>query len=356
MPSVSHLTIRGFKSISAMERFELGSLNILIGANGAGKSNLLDVFRMLAAMPGRRFQIFVAQQDGPEGLLFQGSKNTEEIEIECAFGSAAYSASFSAVGRHLVFTRETTAGTWLGSGHYESNLAAPELTEGNPYVRALRDAMSEWTVYQFHDTATNSPIRQAQPVRDNLRLHPSGGNIAPFLRHIREKHPDNYRRIVESVRLAAPYFDDFLYREDPGERVDLEWSERDIDHKEPLTQRQLSDGTLRFVCLSTLLNQPIHLQPDPILIDEPELGLHPYALALVAEMIKAASSARQVLVSTQSSDLVSEFEPEDIVTVSRRNGESVFERLEAEPLKDWLEEYALGELWRMNVVGRSPSR
>ena len=355
MPSVSHLTVRGFKSISALERFELGSLNVLIGANGAGKSNLLDVFRMLAAMPGQRFQVFVAQEDGPEALLFRGPKNTDQIRIECAFGDAAYGASLAAAGRNLIFTRETAAGTWLGSGHYESSLDAQEQSEGNPYVRVLRETMSEWRVYHFHDTATNSPIRLARQMRDNLRLHPDGGNLAPFLRHIREKHPDNYRRIVESVRLAAPYFDDFLYRDDPGQLVDLEWSERG-DPDTVWGQRQLSDGTLRFICLSTLLNQPIHLQPDPILIDEPELGLHPYALALVAEMIKAASSARQVLVSTQSADLVSEFEPEDVVTVSRRNGESVFERLEAEPLNEWLEEYALGDLWRMYVVGRSPSR
>ena len=202
MPSVSHLTVRGFKSISALERFELGSLNVLIGANGAGKSNLLDVFRMLAAMPGRRFQVFVAREDGPEALLFRGPNHTDEIGIECAFSDSAYSASLAAVGRHLVFTRETAAGTWLGSGHYESNLEAPEIAEVNPFVRLIRETMSDWRVYHFHDTATNSRIRQAQPVRDNLQLHPSGANLAPFLRHIREKYPDNYRRIVESVRLA----------------------------------------------------------------------------------------------------------------------------------------------------------
>ena len=369
VPSVSSLTVRGFKSICRLKQFELGALNVFIGSNGAGKSNLLDVFRMAAAMAAGNLQLFVAQQDGPDAMLFRGRKHTNSVEIDLNFDDHGYSASLTAVGEHLVFLREqtrfATSANKLGSGHYESNLNALEKTEADLTAADLREAMPEWCVYHFHDTSTNSPIRQAQPVRDNLRLHADGANLAPFLRHLRERHPASFRRIVESIRLVAPYFDDFVYRkevmEDAGaadaeERVELEWFERELDRERPHGPRQLSDGTLRFICLATLLNQPAHFQPNPILLDEPELGLHPYAISLLAEMLQQASATRQILVSTQSADLVGEFAPEEIVTVARRDGRSVFERPNADALRDWLDEYTLGDLWRMNVVGDSPSR
>ena len=360
MPSVTHLTVRGFKSVSALDRFELGSLNVLIGPNGAGKSNLLDLFRMLAAMAHRRLQVFVAQEDGPEALLHRGRKHTPEMEIECAWGDQAYAVSLTDVGKHLVFAREQTryasATQWVGSGHYESDLGSDRSAEASLVARHLREAMSEWRVHHFHDTAVSSGMRQAQPVRDNLQLHADGSNLAPFLRHLRERHPDSYRRILDVVRLAAPHIDDFLYREEPGERVELEWLERGVEPGRTSGPRQLSDGTIRFICLATLLLQPIFMQPSTILIDEPELGLHPYALALLAELIKAAAESRQIVVSTQSVDLVNEFQPEDIVVVERRDGASTLNRLDSDELADWLEDHSLGELWMMNVFGGRPRR
>ena len=98
------------------------------------------------------------------------------------------------------------------------------------------------------------------------------------------------------------------------------------------------------------------MQPTTILIDEPELGLHPYAVSLVGALLRQARDARQVIVSTQSVDLISELDPADIVVVNRRNGESVFERLDPNRLRDWLEDYALGELWKMNILGGRPTR
>ena len=356
MPSASYLTVRGFKSIAALERFELDSLNVLIGPNGAGKSNLLDVFRMLVAMAGRRLQLFVAREDGPDALLHRGREHTSEMEIEIVFHNAAYRASLTAVGKHLVFTREETGVSWIGSGHYESDLEAVVRADGDPFARLLREAMSEWRVYHFHDTAISAGMRQAQPVRDNLQLHADGSNLAPFLRHIRERHPADYRQIVDTVRLAAPYLEDFLYREEPGERVELEWLQRDVESGRTFGPRQLSDGTIRFTCLATLLLQPVHMRPSIILIDEPELGLHPFALTLLAELLQAASEARQIVVSTQSADLVSEFEAKHVITVGRRDGRSEFDRPDEVQLREWLEEYAPGDLWRMNVIGGSPSR
>lgn len=354
MSDVSLLTVRGFKSIAGLERFEFGSLNVLIGPNGAGKSNLLDLFRMMGALARRRLQLFVAGEDGPDALLHRGRKHTPEMEVEVVSRELAYRAGLTAVGEHLVFSREETGFGWVGSGHYESELETKERAEENPFFRFLREAMSQWQVYHFHDTSLGAGMRQAQPVRDNLELHPDGSNLAPFLRHIRERHLDDYRRILHTVRLAAPYIDDFLYREEPGERVELEWLESEGEPGRICGPRQLSDGTIRFACLATLLLQPTHMQPSTILIDEPELGLHPAAITTLAALLKRASESRQVIVSTQSVDLLSEVGPDDVVVAERRDGASVFRRLDLDQLAEWLDEYSLGELWMMNTLGGRP--
>ncbi|MEX0803655.1 MAG: AAA family ATPase [Candidatus Binatia bacterium] len=360
MPQLSRLTVRGFKSIRALENFELRGLNVLIGANGAGKSNFIGLFRMLAELAERRLQLYVKEQDGPDALLFGTRKRTGQIEAEFYFARNGYRITLVPQGERLIFSREETwfAGDFantahsLGSGHEEAKL--PEVQD-DTFAPYIRPAIAGWRVYHFHDTSISAPVRQAQAVRDNLRLKPDAGNLAPFLRLLRERFPDHYRRIVETVRMVAPFFGDFVYREDWDERIDLEWFEAD-DPDTVRGPRQLSDGTLRFICLATLLLQPTQLQPDTILIDEPELGLHPYALAVLAGLLRQVTDGRQLIVSTQSGDLVNEFAPEDVVVVGRKEGGSVFERLDADRLTEWVQDYALGELWKMNVLGGRPMR
>ena len=359
MIRVDRVTVRGFKSIRALEDFELGDLTVLIGPNGAGKSNFLDLFRMGARIAEERLQIFVAERDGPDALLFGGAKRTDRIDAAFAFGADEYAFSLVPAGNRFVFDREeirsrnggATGLRAFGRGHEESR--SREADEG--FALYAGEAMAGWRAHHFADTGPTSRLRRAQPLRDNLRLHADGGNLAPFLRRLRERCPRAHRRIVEEVRAAAPFFGDFVYREDAGERVELEWSEADAPDR-TLGPRQLSDGTLRFVCLAALLLQPARFQPNPILIDEPEPGLHPHAIALLAELLRHASDTRQIVVSTQSADLVSELAPEDIVAVARRNGETVFERPDPEDLGEWLKDHSLGDLWKMYVVGEGPGR
>ena len=373
MPTLERLTVRGFKSIRSLEEFELRRLNVLIGANGSGKSNFLGVFQMLSRLAHGQLQRFVNEQGGADALLFGGARRTSSLDVELIFGRGSYRYRFSLepVGGAVAFVGEAVLpgvatfiddvapgtspsikrGTSFRGGRHEARVA--DLGRGE-FVSNVLPAIKGWRVYHVPDTSRDAHVRLPQPVRDNLSLKPNAANLAPYLRRLRERHPHHYRQIIDATRLAAPFLGDLIYRREVGERMDLEWSHVD-DPDTPLGPLQFSDGTLRFLCLATLLLQPTELQPQVILVDEPELGLHPLALASLAEMLRAASEARQVIVSTQSADLVSEFEPEDVVVVNRRDGESFFKRLEPDVLQDWLEEYSLGQLWKAEVIGGGPA-
>lgn len=355
---LERITIRGFKSIRHLEGFELGRLNVLVGANGAGKSNFISLFSMLAAMMAGRLQVFVAQSGGPDALLFGGRNRTRHVDVELAFGNNGYEFSLMPVSSHLIFTDEATRffGEWssprrqLGMGHYEAVL--PSVTE-DVFASYAQRAIAGWRIYHFHNTSVYAGVRQFQDVQDNLILKQDGSNLAPFLRLLRERYSDHYKSILATVRLAAPFLQDFVYRPGTAERVQLEWFEVG-DKDTPRGALQISDGTLRFILLVTLLLQPEHLRPTTIVIDEPEIGLHPYAITLLGALLSQASEVNQVIVSTQSVDLINEMDPKDIVVVDRKDGASVFERLDTERLRDWIRDYSLGDLWSMNIFGGRP--
>ncbi len=245
----------------------------------------------------------------------------------------------------------------LGCGHNESKIYTSRDQAGvmgGPGVYSyVYDAMSAWTVYHFHDTSATAAVRRSTSARDYERLRPDGSNLAAFLLRLRETSKASYESIRETVQLVAPFFDDFKLRPDADDgdtNLILEWTQKGSDY--PFHPSQLSDGTLRFMCLATAL-----LQPDPpstILLDEPELGMHPYAINVLAGLLHHAASRTQVIVSTQSTSLLDSVEVKDVVVVDRADHESKFSRLDDANLKDWLEEYTLGELWEKNVIGGRP--
>ena len=374
MALLDRITVQGFKSIRALEDFEIRPLNIMLGVNGAGKSNFLSLFRMLAEISDGRLQLFTKGEGGPDALMYGGRRRTVSIEVGLHFDSGRYCYRFSLepTASVISFASEhlrpgvadyldsnapgarpsTEFGTTWAGGHCEARLA--DIGRGE-FVSQVLPELKSWRVFHFQDVSRVAQVRLFSGARETLSLKSNAGNLAPFLISLRKHYPESYRRIVEAVRLAAPFFWDFVHRQDVDNKVELEW--REVE--DPETVRgpfQLSDGTLRFICLATLLLQPPHLQPNPILIDEPELGLHPYALTSLAEMLQRASESRQIIVSTQSADLISQFAPEDVVVVNREGPESVFQRLDSERLTDWLKEYTLGELWNMNILGGRPGQ
>lgn len=356
---ISKLVIKGFKSIESLE-LQMGSLNILIGANGAGKSNFIGFFRLIQNILDRNLQNYVGQAGGPDSVLHFGRKVTGALEGELYFGNNGYLFTLQPTAdNRLMFAREALwwnmKGDWHpGSGHFETRFA--DRGHHGMIWEHVVPAMRSWRVYHFHDTSSTALVKQLHGIGDNRFLRHDATNLAAFLLLLQTKHPEHYGRIVKTIRLVAPFFGDFLLRPSPFnvERIQLEWTEHGRDV--PFTASELSDGTLRFICLATVLLQPQELMPATILIDEPELGLHPFAVTILGGLMKSAAIENQLIVSTQSVELVNEFDLEDLIIVDKRGGTSTFARPDVQKLSEWLEEFSLGELWKKNILGGRPGR
>ncbi|MCH7558969.1 MAG: AAA family ATPase [Planctomycetes bacterium] len=339
--AISKLTIKGYKSIRNLEDFELRNINILIGPNGAGKSNFVSFFDFLLKFAERKesFDAYVQKQGGADRFLYLGPKTTHQITISFCFSPESEFSLYLDVTSDNRFVKSTPALPVKGS----SKKGVVEILD---FV--ITKIHKEWRIYHFHDTSNFAAVKRTCSKRDYEYLRPDASNLAAFLLFLKKKHESEYQHIRETVQLAAPFFDDFLLRDsldNPDETL-LEWRQKGSDY--PFHPSQISDGTLRFICLATALLQP--KPPSTILLDEPELGLHPSALAILAGLIQKASYRAQVIVSTQSAALIDHFQPEDIILVERKNDESVFSRPDTKKLKIWLEDYSLGDIWSRNII------
>ena len=358
MPGLEKITIKGFKSIKVLEDFELRPLNVFIGANGAGKSNFISVFTLLNQIVDKNLQTYVGKSGGPDTFLHYGRKVTESIFIKLWFADNGYECTLiPTLDDLMIFKNETVY--FQGGGHpapYSELLGATHketlLYSKDRVAKYVRNAMKSWKVYHFHDTSETAAAKQLQKIDDNMFFRPDAANIATFLYLLKEKHESHYENIVNTIRLMAPFFDDFILRPNPlnPEMIKLEWKE--VGSDKYFNGHALSDGTLRFICLATLLLQPD--PPETIILDEPELGLHPYAIRVLAELFNSVSTKSQLVVATQSVTLVNQLTPDDIVIVEREDGQSVFKRPNKEEISEWLDDYGLGDLWEKNIIGGRP--
>ena len=361
---LDRIEIEGYKSIAKCD-LELRSLNVLVGPNGAGKSNFISALGLLGSIVNGNLQLSVGRAGGASTLLHGGQGRTGGIGLHVYFGRNQYEARLvPGAGDELLFEREvcyfhspnhaTPYSDLIGSGHKESNLAAAakERPGRVPDYCLDLDAMNSWRVFHFHDTSAQAGAKQKQPIGDDSELRPDAANLAPFLFRLQHSHPEHFERICDSIRLVAPFFETFKLSPDRinAERIQLEWKQVKSDAY--FNGHALSDGTLRFVCLSTLLLQPE--PPSLIIIDEPELGLHPFAITQLADMFRSTASEHQLLVSTQSVTLLNQLDPVDIIITEQHDGASSFLRPDWGSLHSWLEEYAVGELWEKNVLGGRP--
>ena len=376
MEKLTRLTASGFRSIRKVD-IELGDLTVLIGANGSGKSNFVAFFNLLGFMVTDSLQLYIGRKGGGSSVLHYGPKHTPLLTTTLRFeddkGWSEYGCTLAhASPDRLIFTHERVTfqrtgeakppfSRELGSGHAETLLTT--VNSGNDTVaqvaRRFLARLKGLRVYHFHDTSESAYIRTSQEIDRNRILQSNGGNLASFLYMLRESFPSHYERILSTVRLAVPYLRELDLEPDrlSPKHIQLRWRDRNSEYE--FGAHQLSDGSLRAIALITALLQPEELLPTVIFVDEPELGLHPTAIGVVATLLKAVSAKRQVVVATQSPRLLAEFEPSDVVVVEREEdrkgyGASTFRRLGADDLGDWLKDYNLGALYEMNITGGGP--
>jgi len=368
--AIRKISINGYKSIRELREFELRDLNVIIGANGSGKSNLVQVFQMLMAMSRKGLQKFILENGGADNFLYNGPQHTPSISMEFEFESHSDYRQGSNYYRFdltptvddtflVIEERKYVTTNWrpYGGPSLESRLEdereEPSATGGHGVGYFVYESIANWMVYHFHDSSSTAPMRRYEIIEDNATLRSNGGNIAPFLLKLKTGNkfpaPSYYKDIVNAVRLVIPFFDDFrLDVINKGEKdvVRLGWQQKGSDF--PMQPYHLSDGSIRFICLATALLNPF--PPSVIVIDEPELGLHPEAIRILGELIRDAAKRTQIIVATQSPLLLDQFSIEDIVVVNRKEGQSVFERLQRAYFDEWLNNYSVGELWSRNII------
>ncbi|MEZ2742258.1 AAA family ATPase [Paenalcaligenes hominis] len=363
---IDYLTIKGFKSIQNLERLRLGSLNVLIGANGVGKSNFVDYFRMLGEMVEGRLQHWVTQQGGADRILSYGIKETDRIQSFVEFGlngylfelNATVDGAFSFASEKLYFNGPYYGDKWiaLGAGHKEAELKNYyDSSSKGSEADYCYSSILNWKVFHFHDTSETAGVKRWGSVQDNAYLRSDASNLAAYLYHLSLEYPHVLKQIRRTVQLAIPIFDDFVFKprelKTQEQQVNLQWRQKNSDYV--LWPSQFSDGSIRFICLVAALLQPE--PPSTLVIDEPELGLHPYAITLLGALLRSASTRTQIIVSTQSVALLNEFEVGNLIIVDRDESGTVFKRLEEQELTSWLEDYTIGELWQKNILGGRPS-
>ncbi len=376
---ITSVEIDNFKSIQR-QHIELNKVNILIGPNGAGKSNLISLFQFLKHLADQNLEEYIFKLGGINNLLYNGFEESDRIKLTLIFEEKPYSHiihlyTFNILsdGETYAFlvegasyseyqdTSKTSGFSFHPHGKKESVLKEKafhaEHKQERKIAREVYELLKGIKVFHFHDTSDNAQSKIPQNIEDVHAFKAEAENLAPFLLHLREHHFETYFRIVETIRLVYPQFHDFALEESPFAKgkVTLRWQEKGTE--KIYTAKQISDGTLRFISLSTLLLQSPDSSyvPSIIILDEPELGLHPFAISILAELIQKAALHRQVILATQSVELVNYFTPKDLLVADRSsNGATNFKRMKDEDFKVWLEDYSLGQLWEGNFFGGRP--
>lgn len=364
---LSNVTIQGYKSISydCPLQLQLGAVNILLGANGAGKSNIISFFKMMSYMMSKAFYNYVELNGTSNQLLHFGPKQTPKITAQLAFSNDKNNETYrfnleNAMSDRLIITDESIEWHQKGKNKPYTKQLTPNFKESalvdsdNPTAKAIYKMLTNCKVYQFHDSSSEGPMRQTCPVETANYLQSQANNLPSFLLLLKTHYPSAYQRIADYVSDVVPQFSDF-YLEPIGNYISLRWKDNSATDY-IFNSHQFSDGSIRFIALATLLLQPTETMPLVIILDEPELGLHPYAISQLSEMIKDAALHTQIIIATQSKDLIDYFDVENITVIEMDEDKktTIATKLQENDLKAWLEHYSLSELWDKNVIGGRP--
>lgn len=358
---IEQVCIKNYKSIRDA-KVRLGNLNVLIGRNGAGKSNFLSFFELVQTVLNGRLGSYVLRRGGMEKFLYNGSKHSDELGgIVDINNKYAFYMNLRPSAKDNLWIDETGcyqnvsaddsksySEDWektVWDKKVEESAVYDSLIWNNDFVKRLGKTLD---VFHFHDTTLTSPLKQMCHIDDCYYLRKDGSNLAAYLYRLQETEPKTFKLLEGTVRSVAPYFKRFVLQPHPisPNSISLKWEEEGSDML--MDAHSLSDGTLRFIALATLLIQ--EKVPDIVIIDEPEIGLHPKAVNKLAALVRRASVSSQLIVATQSVQFLNNFEVEQILVVDRNDGQTTFERLDKEALASWLDNYSIGEIWEMNLI------
>lgn len=327
------ISIEGFKSIKSIVDLKMKPLNVIIGSNDTGKSNFLDFFKMLRAVGEGTLDAWTILEDGQDAVFHNGIDNTKEIIGELAFDN------------DLLKIR-------LGMNKYNKRIFLPPVIHGQTqenlgFLSGIRcyPPYNHLPGYRSHDIGCLDCYDITQPLPDLFSL-------APALYAISRTDKKILYRIEQIIRFVSPSFDGFVFDDQAQVHhqpfVQMRWKRKGSE--QTIALDKMSHGTLRFAVLATALMQPV--MPPMILIESPELDLGPRAIAILADLFRAASEQTQIIVVTQSSALVDHLDIENLIVAEniRIDGTQLM-RPKAEEYAEWLKDYSLGELWRKNVFG-----
>lgn len=386
---LSHLHVTGFRSFLDQE-IELRNLNVLIGSNGSGKSSLLDLFEILSRAGQQQLNNAIAERGGIDAVLTWDKPTALFVLMRFAptgfFIEETHGVDFEllatkqGIGYRIVREIVTklpalrvlemtdgrgtaqnmlTGGSGLQSPPNGGELTLAQIRDAQSYPTPdkVRRYLSNIAVYRGFDTYTGAPIRDAAFIGTQYadlpptRLMDGGDNLTSVLYLMKNdpKYQDAFEEYESALRRAFPAFQELRFPPAGGQgKTILSWK---VSTTKRLVEASvLSDGMLRFMCLLAALYDPE--PPSLLCIDEPEAGLHPQLLRLLASVIRGASERIQIIITTHSADLLSYLKtPEAVMVVESKNGISELQRLDEERLKGWLEEYTLGELWEQGELG-----
>ncbi len=361
---IDEINFKNYKSIKEID-IELKNLNVLIGANGAGKSNFISFFEFLNNIYNQNLQNYVNEQDGCDNILYFGTKESAQLYCKVTFDNTNFYEfilkpilsnglyfEYETNGFNIYHDYQNKTPYWNIETGIKGNKESTYKSNSSKRIGYIKEYLNSFRVFHFHDTGRTAAVKKYSNINDNSYLREDGQNLASFLFLLSKKYPASFKLIEKIVKSVAPFFKSFDLKPMAlnNELIKLEWKEEGTDKY--FDANNLSDGTLRFICIATLLLQP--KLPKTIIIDEPELGLHPFAINKLAGLINSASNSTQIIISTQSVNLIENFQPDDIIVVDRKDKQSVFNRLSSNELKGWLDDYSLGELWDKNIIGGRP--
>ncbi len=380
---LEHISIQGYRRLLSLN-LEMRPLAVIVGANGVGKTSLLEVFSLLAASAKGQLESKISEYGGlneiltrdkaqkiefslhtrlpnhdpleyilqvkPQGPFYEiGLETLTQNEVSSR-RSSYYSPHISSHGADVQYydSERETGGplrpNWQYN-RYETSLSQVPKMFAEP--ENLRQKLASCTFYGALNVLPNSPVRLPQPMRPVTLPGVNGEDLVVCLYYLRETDPDRFEVIEDTLKSAFPDFEKLSFPPVAAGTLAMTWKDRNFS--QPFYMNQLSEGTLRFLWLTTLL-----LSRDLTaitLIDEPEVSLHPQLLSLLADLLRDASQRTQLIVATHADRLVRALQPNEILVADQENGVTTMKWGDALDLERWLADYTMDELWGMNIFG-----